>query len=182
MSKLVWKKLGSPKLVPSAITLRAYDDRPSSLEGIFQNVLVEFGGKTILIDIEVINAPLDYNILFRRSYMYAMKAVASSVFRMMMFPHNGKIITIDKLTHYEPNHSSNIYNILPLVHARSYDFPVIDMGPGIFKGPSLLWTYHGTPPLLNPYNLSQVCVVSSNRTYIRDNNPLTEAPPHIEVP
>jgi hypothetical protein len=28
MSKTVWKKLGSPKLIPSAITLRAYDGRP----------------------------------------------------------------------------------------------------------------------------------------------------------
>jgi hypothetical protein len=80
MSKSVWQKLGSLKLMPSAITLRAYDARPSSLEGLFQNVPVELGGKTILIDIEVIDAPLDYNILFSCSYMYAMKVVSSSVF------------------------------------------------------------------------------------------------------
>jgi hypothetical protein len=59
----VWQKLGSLELIPSAITLRAYDGRPSSPEGLFQNVPVELGGKTILIDIEVIDAPLDYNIL-----------------------------------------------------------------------------------------------------------------------
>jgi hypothetical protein len=58
MSKLVWKKLGSPKLVPSTITLRAYDGRPSSPKGLFQNFLVELGGKTILINIKVIDAPL----------------------------------------------------------------------------------------------------------------------------
>jgi hypothetical protein len=91
MSKVVWQKLGSPELVPSSITLRAYDGRPSSPEGLFQNVPIEVGGKTILIDIEVIDTPLDYNILFVHSYMYAMKGVASFVFRMMMFPHNGKI-------------------------------------------------------------------------------------------
>ena len=51
MSKVVWEKLGSLELVPSAITLRAYDDRPSSPEGLLQNVPVELGGKTILIDI-----------------------------------------------------------------------------------------------------------------------------------
>jgi hypothetical protein len=28
MSKIVWKKLGSPELIPSTITLRAYDGRP----------------------------------------------------------------------------------------------------------------------------------------------------------
>jgi hypothetical protein len=182
MSKVVWKKLTSPELVPSAITLRAYDSRPSSPEGLFQNVPVELGGKTILIDIEVIDAPLDYNILFGHSYMYAMKAIASSVFHTMMFPHNRKIVTIDQLTHYEPNHSANIDNILPLVRTSSDAFSVIDIGPGIFKDPSLLGTYHGAPPLLNPSISAQVCVVSSNRTDIRDNTPLTEAPPHIKVP
>jgi hypothetical protein len=180
MSKVVWKKLGSPELVPSTITLRAYDGRPSSPEGIFQNVPVELGGKTILIDIEFIDAPLDYNILFGCSYMYAMKVVASSVFRTMMFPHNRKINTIDQLTHYEPNHSANIDNILPLVCTSSDAFLVIDMGPRIFKDPSLLGAYHGAPPLLHPS--SQVCVVSSNGTNIKDTTPLTEAPPHITVP
>jgi hypothetical protein len=81
MFKSVWQKFCSPELIPSSITLRAYDTRPSSPEGLFQNVPVELGGKTILIDIKVIDAPLDYNILFGCSYMYAMKAVASSVFQ-----------------------------------------------------------------------------------------------------
>jgi hypothetical protein len=58
---------------------------------------MELGGKTILIDIEVIDAQLDYNILLGCSYMYAMKAVASSVFRTIIFPHNGKIVTIDQV-------------------------------------------------------------------------------------
>jgi hypothetical protein len=150
MSKVAWKKIGSPELVPYAITLRAYDDRPSSPEVLFQNVHVEVGGKTIPIDIEVIDAPLDYNIFFKRSYMYAMKAVASSLFRTMMFPHNGKIITINQLTHYDPNHSANIDNILPLVCTSSDAFLVIDMGPGIFKDPSFIGAYHGAPPLLHP--------------------------------
>jgi hypothetical protein len=80
MSKSIWQKLGSPKLIPSAITLRVYDGRPYSSEGIFQNVPVELGDKTILINIEVIDAPLNYNIMFVHSYMYAMKTVSSSVF------------------------------------------------------------------------------------------------------
>jgi hypothetical protein len=171
MSKFVWQKLGSPEIVPSSITLRAYDCLPSSPEGIFQNVPRELGGKTIMVDIQVIDAPLDYNILFECSYMYVMKALASSLFHTMIFPHNVKIVTIDELTHYEPNHSSNIDSILPLVRASSDDFPVIDIGPRIFKDPSLLGTYHGAPPLLNSSISAQVCVVSSNGTYIRDNTP-----------
>jgi hypothetical protein len=174
MSKVVWRKLGSPELVPYSINLRAYDGCPSSLEGLFQNVPIELGGKTILIDIEVINAPLDYNILFGRS--------SSSLFHTMMFPHNRKIVTIDHLTHYEPNHSANIDNILPLVRTISDAFSVIDMGPEIFKHPSLLGEYNGSPPLLHLTISAQVCVISSNETDIRDNTPPTEAPPHIEIP
>jgi hypothetical protein len=152
MFKFVWQKLGSPELIPSTITLRDYDGRPSSLEGLFQNVPVELGGKTILIDIEVIDAPLDYNILFGCSYMYAMKAVASFIFRTMMLPHNGKIITIDQVSHYEPNPSANIDNILPLIHTSHEAYLLIEMGPEIFKDPSLLGNYHGAPPLLRPSN------------------------------
>jgi hypothetical protein len=111
---------------------------------------VELGGKTILIDIEVIDAPLDYNILFERNYMYAIKEVASSVFQKMMFPHNGNIVTIDQVSHYEPNPSANLDNILPLIHTNPYAYPLVEMGPGIFKDPSLLHTYHGAPPLLHP--------------------------------
>jgi hypothetical protein len=98
----------------------------------------------------------------------------------MMFPHNGKIVTIDQITHYDPNHSANIDNILPLICTSSYDFLIIDMGPGILKDPYFLGAYHGAPPLLHPS--TQVCVVSSNGKYIRNNTPPIEAPPHIEVP
>jgi hypothetical protein len=172
MSKTVWQKLGSPELLSSAITLRAYDGRSSSPEGLFQNVPVEIGGKTILIDIEVIDAPLEYNILLGRTDMYAMKAVASSVIRTIMFPHNRKIVTIDQVTHYEPNPSASLDNILPLIHANYEVYPLIEMGPGIFKDPSLFGTYHGAPPLLPP---SQVCVVSSKETLQEDTHPPQEA-------
>jgi hypothetical protein len=172
MSKTVWQKLGSPELLPSAITLRAYDGRPSSPEGIFQNVPVELGGKTILIDIEVIDAQLDYNIFLGRTYMYAMKAVASSVFRTIMFPHNGKIVTIDQVTHYEPNPSTSLDNILPFIHTNQDIYPLVEMGPGIFKDPSLLGTYHEAPPLLPP---SQVCIVSTKDKLQENTDPPQEA-------
>jgi hypothetical protein len=112
-------------------------------------------------------------MLFGCSYMYSMKAVTSSVFQTMMFPHNRKIITIDEVSHYEPNPSSNIDNILPFIHTNPDAYPLNEMGPQIFKDPSLLGTYHGAPPLLHPS--AQVCVVSSNRTTIENNLLPTEA-------
>lgn len=93
----MWKKLGSPKLLPSTIILRAYDGHHSQLEGLYQqNVPIELAWKIVLIDVEVVYArPVDYNLFLGHSYMYAMKAISSLVFRMMMFPHNKKVITID---------------------------------------------------------------------------------------
>jgi hypothetical protein len=141
---------------------------------------LELRGKTILIDIEVIDAPLDYNILFGRSYMDTMKAFASSIFRTMMFPHNGKIITIDQVSHYEPNPSSNIDNILPFIHTNPETYPLIEMRLGIFKDPSLLGTYHGAPPLIHPSN--HVCVISSKGTNIEDTLPPSEASLISDIP
>jgi hypothetical protein len=100
----------------------------------------------------------------------------------MMFPRNGKIVTIDQLTHYEPNHSTNIDNILPLIDVRSDDFTVANIGPGLFQDPSMLGTYQGAPPFLNPSSSAQVSVVSSKGTYIGDKTPIIESPPHIKVP
>jgi hypothetical protein len=104
--------------------------------------------------------------------MYSMKAVASSVFRTIMFPHNRNIVTLDQLSYYEPNPSANVDNILPLIHTNQEVYPLVEMGPGIFKDPSLLGTYHGAPPLLPP---NQVCVVTSNKTPTGDTHPPQEA-------
>ena len=101
MSKNLWQKLGAPELKPSVITLKAYDGHPSTPIGLFQNVPVYLAGKTVHIDIEVLDAHLDYNILLGRSYIYAMSAIASSIFRIMMFPHEDQIIIVDQLTHTE---------------------------------------------------------------------------------
>jgi hypothetical protein len=182
MSKDIWQKIGSLELVPSTISLRAYDGRPTSPIGLCQNFPIELGGKTILIDIEVIDAQLDYNILFGRNYMYAMKAVASSVFRTMMFPHNGKIVTIDQLTHYEPNHPANIGNIVPLVHVFPNDFPVAHNGSRLFQDPPMVSTCQETQPFLNPSFSAQVCVISSKGTDMKDTLPSREASIISNVP
>ena len=49
------------------------------------------------IEVEVIDAPLDYNLLLGRNWTYAMSAITSIVFCVMVFPHEGKVITVDQL-------------------------------------------------------------------------------------
>ena len=95
MSTLVWQKLRSPILQPSSITLRAYDVHPTKSQGILPHFPITLAGKTVLIEIEVFNTQLDYNLLLGRSYMYAMRVVASTIFHLMMFSHKGKIMMVD---------------------------------------------------------------------------------------
>jgi hypothetical protein len=85
----------------------------------------------------------------------------------MLFPHNGKIVTIDQLTHYEPNQSGHIDNILPLIHSSADLLPMVDVGPGIFHDPSLIGSYQGyTPPTPSA---DQVCVITSDGRDIPDD-------------
>ena len=76
----VWKQLKSLELSPSTITLREWDGNSSQPLGMYHKCPVTRAGKPIHIDIEVVDSPLDYNILLGHSYTYAMSAVTSVVF------------------------------------------------------------------------------------------------------
>ena len=52
-------------------------------------------GEKFSIQVEVVDAPLDYNLLLGRNWFYAMTAVALMVFQTVQFPHLGRIVTID---------------------------------------------------------------------------------------
>lgn len=80
MSMSCWKTLGSPPLSRSSTTLKAFDRRTYTLYGILSNFQVELGGKTIEIDVEVIDGNLNYNILLGRPWIYAMASVVSTYF------------------------------------------------------------------------------------------------------
>jgi hypothetical protein len=60
------------------------------------------------IEVEVVDVPLDYNLLLGRSWTYVNKVVVSSVFRILCFPHEGRIVTIDQM---DFNYSSYVENL-----------------------------------------------------------------------
>ena len=59
---------------------------------------------------------LDYNLLLTRSYMYAMRAVASTVFCLMMFPHEGKIMMVDQLNYHNSQGLTPPTNVIPTIN------------------------------------------------------------------
>ena len=97
-----WKSLGSPTLNQSSIILKAFDGRGFHPYGILQDLPKEVEGKTVNLDVEVVDAPLDYNLLLGHNWSYAMTVIVSSVFRLIMFPHKGNIVKIDQLMYFHP--------------------------------------------------------------------------------
>ena len=80
MSLSCWKGLVSPTLSYSTNMLTAFDGRSFRTHGILPSLEVQLGGKTIVIEVEVVDAPLDYNILLGRNWMYNMQVVDFSLF------------------------------------------------------------------------------------------------------
>lgn len=158
------EKLGSPELKLSDITFRAYDRRPSVPVGLYQGIPVQLVGKTVFIDIKVLDAQLDYNILLGRSYMYEMSAVVSSVFRVMMFPHDGKMITIDQLTYYEKKTLTTPDGVLPFIGSSpELVTTYTEFGPIQFEPATLLRTFPGDPLVIEdtpPDTGAPMCMMS----------------------
>jgi hypothetical protein len=159
MSLSCWKGLKSPALNKSPTMLRAFDGRGFHPHGLLQSLAVQLGGKTVTIDVEVVDAPLDYNLLLGRSWFYAMTAVASSVFRCVQFPHQGKIVTIDQLDFCTPDARIPATNNIPFLgdHAVTYE----SVGVGLLKDSSLM----GTFPTPLPPTTSHIAAVNMISTW-----------------
>jgi hypothetical protein len=106
MSLSCWKGLGFLNIVPSQSMLKAFDGHVFKPHGIVPAFPVTLGGKTMNVEVEVVDAPIDYNLLLVQSWTYAMEVVPFSYFRCIKFPHEGKLVTIDQLSFYNaPNES-----------------------------------------------------------------------------
>ena len=97
MSLSYWKALGSPKLVPSNTVLTALNRRSFRPHGFLRAFKIKLAGKAMSVEVEVIDAPLDYKFLLGRSLTYAISAIVSAIFLVVVFPHEGKLVTVDQL-------------------------------------------------------------------------------------
>ena len=82
-----WKAIGSPALNQSLNTLEAFDGRDSRPFGILPNFPITLEGKTVSVEVEVVDAKLNYNILLGHSWTHVMLCVLSTLFRVLRFPH-----------------------------------------------------------------------------------------------
>ena len=119
--------------------LKAFDGQGFQPHGLLPALSVELEGKTISIQVEVVDAPLDYNLLLGRNWFYAMIVVTSTVFWTLQFPHLGKIVTIDQLDFYSPDVTTPTTNNIPMLgHSPP---PYQSIGIGMLKEYTLMGVF-----------------------------------------
>jgi hypothetical protein len=89
LCSFAWKSLGCPPLAPVTQNLLTFNRRTSQPLGTLPRFPVTLGGKTVFIDVMVVQDPLDFSLLLGRDYVYAMKSIVSTLFRVISFPHDG---------------------------------------------------------------------------------------------
>jgi hypothetical protein len=55
----------------------------------------------------VVQDPLDFDLLIGKDYVYAMKDIVSTLFRVIYFPHDGRMVTIDQISFFFPDLTIN---------------------------------------------------------------------------
>ena len=81
-----WKDFGSPNLMPTSNHLLAFNRRTSEPLGILPQIPITLGGKTIFIDVMVVQGPLDFSFLLGHDYIYAMKVFCPHSFKRCISP------------------------------------------------------------------------------------------------
>ena len=95
------------------------------------------------VEVEVIDAPLDYNLLLGRSWNYAMSAIASIVFQVVVFPHKGNLVTIDQLSFTQKGCMESNESTVPLVD--QVKSAIESLGAGMYA--SLMGTFDFPAPI-----------------------------------
>jgi hypothetical protein len=131
---------------------------------------MHLGGKTVCVEVEVVDTSLDYNLLLGRSWTYAMQAVVATVFRVLFFPHEGRIMTIDQLSFSCPDPSLGA-SAVPMIDNPQPS--VVNIGVGLC--PPLMGTFNYPPPqgdvkfIFDHHKFEIFQVLSFRMTYF--NNP-----------
>jgi hypothetical protein len=95
MSLACWKGIGSPPLNESQNTIKAFNGCGFKPYGVLPSFPITLEGKTVQVEVKVVDTPLDYNLLLGHSWIDSMRVVVSTLFHLVHFPHQGKVVTVD---------------------------------------------------------------------------------------
>jgi hypothetical protein len=103
--------------------------------------------KIVTIEVEIVDASLDYNLLLGRSWVYAMSTVVSTLFCVLYFPHQGKIVTVDQLVFFYSDSCVGSVHFVENILSSSYE----NVGVVLLKDSSLLGNFLLPPPNISPF-------------------------------
>lgn len=89
--------------MPVTKNMLAFNRGTSQPLGILPKFPINLGGKTFYIDVMVVQGRLDFNLLLGHDYVYVMGSLVSSLFCVICFPHEGRIVAIDQISFVGPN-------------------------------------------------------------------------------
>jgi len=87
MSLVCWKPFGTLTLSKLSNMLTAFDGHSFLPHGILPAFPVQLFGKMVEVEVEVFDAPHDYNLILGRNWTYDMVVVVSSIFCVLCFHH-----------------------------------------------------------------------------------------------
>ena len=103
ISSTTWQDFSSSLLVPVTQNLLAFNRGNSQPLGILLKLPVTLGENIFYVNLMVVQGPLYFNLILGHGYVYFMGDIVSSLFHVMCFPHQGRIVTIDQLVFFGPN-------------------------------------------------------------------------------
>jgi hypothetical protein len=151
MSLECWKAIGQPFLSLSPTLLMTFDGHLFQTHGIIHSFAMKLGGNIVYVKVEVVDATLDYNVLIGRSWTYVMHAMVMIVFWVLLFPHEGQIVSIDQLFFSYPDPSSGASTV-SMIDNPQPDIVNIEVG----LCPPLMGTFNYPAPINDVKYISTV--------------------------
>jgi len=85
MATTCWLSMGSPKLAVPSNSLKYFDGHTFIPKGYLATFPITLEGKNVMVNIEVFDHPLNYNLLLGCTWTYSMKSIVFLVFDSSIF-------------------------------------------------------------------------------------------------
>jgi hypothetical protein len=132
--------------------LKNFDGHSFRPHVIITSFLIQLGGKIVTVQVEVVDAPLDYNLLLCHSWTYAMTVVVSSILQIICFSQQGKI---DQWSSCKPDLASSLRPNVSFMDNSTRTSKNVDVG----MYPALMGTFN-LPSPISYIDSSHVYVIS----------------------
>jgi hypothetical protein len=103
------------------------------------------------VDVEVVDVPLDYNVLLGCNWTYSMNAFMSYVFCTLCFHHEGKIVMIDQLSFVHAIPNASVRPLIPMID--NSQSTTEDIGVRMYS--SLMGIFDFVAPIHHIYAMSR---------------------------